>query len=126
MSELHDKARALLVLRDKATPGPWFMNGGVKLVGDAYSRSGQHALYCADVRVDGLFGSVCSIQSADHVDDGISREQAAANSQLIASAPDLLSALQSLLAAVDSDRVTGDELDAARTTIANATGTHTP
>lgn len=49
-----------------------------------------------------------------------------ANAHLIASAPDLLSALQSLLAAVDSDRVTGDELDAARTAIANAIGTPSP
>lgn len=68
----------------KHTPGPWAVRGSIKSVdGDD--------LYVGYVLPDvkGYRGDVCSVQSADHI-SGITRDEAAANASLIASAPDLL------------------------------------
>lgn len=80
----------------KHTDGPWALSGGVNLVGDPYSKLGQHALYCARVSHPDFIGDICTVQSADHVDEGITRKVAEANARLIASAPDMLEALQNL------------------------------
>lgn len=74
----------------KYTPGPWVLTGRVHPVGDA---GDETDLYCGSVYPEPWRGSVCSIQSADHI-DGISREEAEANATLIAAAPDLLYALE--------------------------------
>ena len=66
------------------TPGPWAVSGSIKSVnGDD--------LYVGYVfpDVEGYRGDVCSVQSADHI-SGITRDEAAANASLIASAPNLL------------------------------------
>lgn len=56
--------------------------------------------------------------------NGIAREQAAANARLIAAAPDLLAALQSLVAVCENEGFPhlGRILPAARDAIAKATG----
>ena len=82
---------------NKHTPGPWYLSGRIEMVGDPYSKLGQHALYCARVTHPGFIGDICTVQSADHVDEGVTRETAEANARLIAAAPELLEALQSLL-----------------------------
>lgn len=108
------------------TQGPWSLHGGITLVGDPYSKTGQHALYCADIRHPGFVGSVCTIQSADHVDTGITREMAEANARLIAAAPELLEALQALNHSLDRGELQHDDqraaFDAARAAIAKALG----
>lgn len=78
----------------KHTPGPWKDDSRIAIVGDPYSKSGQHALYCADItrHTGGL--SVCTIQSQDHCDGGITRDEAAANARLIAAAPEMYEALK--------------------------------
>lgn len=83
------------------TPGPWTIRGSVHPVGN--DEDGIHDLYCADVippHDERWRGTVCGIQSADHI-DGISKEEAEANARLIAAAPDLLQALLDALPFVE-------------------------
>lgn len=83
------------------TPGPWKLDGGLELVGYSNSEFGQHMLYCAEIRKPNFAGSICTIQSADHCDDAITKDAAEANARLIAAAPDLLESLKELLSEVD-------------------------
>lgn len=108
----------------KHTPGPWSLQGDITLVGDPYSKTGQHALYCAEIRHPDSGGCVCTIQSADHVDTGITRETAEANARLIAAAPDLLDALQAMLThmGMDEDDWNKPTFNKARAAISKATG----
>lgn len=78
----------------KHTLGPWKVDSRIAIVGDLYSRQGQHALYCADITRESGGLSICGIQSQDHCDSGITRDEAAANARLIAAAPELVEALE--------------------------------
>jgi len=74
----------------KHTPGPWAVSSRIAIVGDLYSKEGQHALYCANVTRETGGLSVCGIQSSDHCGDiAITRDEAAANARLIAAAPEM-------------------------------------
>lgn len=102
----------------KHTPGPWHYSGEISPCGYEV----KHPLYCGEVRADEsdrYLGSVCEIQSADHV-DGISNEEAEANARLIAAAPELLDACEACLA---RDDIADDELGVMlRAAIAKARG----
>jgi len=106
----------------KHTPGLWEIQGGISLVGDPMSRGGQHALYCATVKQENYVGGVCSIQSADHCETGITREAAEANARLIAAAPELLDALKGVLTQHHSPDSKEPEIVRAYAAIAKATG----
>jgi hypothetical protein len=77
------------------TSGPWTCNGKVKPVGDQNSLS---MLWCGEIspkhEIGKYRGDIATIQSCDHIQHGISREEAAANARLIAALPDLVEALQ--------------------------------
>jgi hypothetical protein len=81
---------APLVIRDRHTPGPWIVTGEVRNV------QGGGALYCADINPQDWRGFVATIQSCDHIPRGITREEAEANARLIAAAPDMLTALETI------------------------------
>jgi hypothetical protein len=105
---------------------PWVLTGGCHLVGDP-DGDGQHNLYVGEVRIDGRIGSVCTIQSADHVPPyGITRDEAAAHARLIAAAPELLEALCRVLPWAREQDVGGPDigadLDFARAALSKATG----
>lgn len=77
------------------TAGPWVYAGQImKVNGD------DLFVGAVDPVLDpGRFrGQVCSIQSCDHIEEGISRDEAEANAQLIAAAPDMLAALERIYA----------------------------
>ena len=79
------------------TPGPWVANGEVHEVKEASGKS--LLLYCAGIVLGdddprGWRGYIASVQSADHIGNGITREEAEANARLIAAAPGLLAALE--------------------------------
>ena len=78
----------------KHTAGPWIIRNR------ADTQSEYHTLYNCDVMPVAksdydYVGSICAIQSCDHV-NGISYGEAQANARLIAAAPDLLAALQTI------------------------------
>jgi hypothetical protein len=91
------------------TLGPW------TILEDAFAYPG--------IEADGGTFSVVILGYPDHGDDGGVRgrteEEALANAHLIAAAPDLLEALESMLAITDRDHVVWDE---AREAIAKAKG----
>ncbi len=97
----------------------WALQGGEQLVGDPYSRAGQHMLYVASVVELNSNNTVCMIQSADHCDGGINREKAAANAQLLVSAPLML---RELYAAAAQIKTLGGDAKTQRAAIAKATG----
>lgn len=108
----------------KHTPGPWTIRGAVRAVGN--EEDGYHDLYCADVippHDERWRGTVCGIQSADHI-SGISKEEAEANTRLIAAAPTVLAELENLIYAVTKGHPEDLEfqLDQARSVIAKARG----
>jgi hypothetical protein len=88
----------------KHTPGPWVADEYPH--GDVWHiRYGKRGNWLAEVMTDG-----------DH-------KGAAADARLIASAPDLLEALQSLVANLaEGDFISETRIDAARAAIARATG----
>jgi hypothetical protein len=87
----------------KHTPGPWSANE--YLPGDCWHISyGKRGNWIAEVAVDG------------------DQKGAAADARLIASAPDLLEALQSLLDILAEGFISETHIDAARAAIAKATG----
>ena len=79
------------------TPGPW-------VASEETTHDAKDALLsCFEVGTDGYYrGSVCSIQSADHI-RGISRAEARANAQLIAAAPDLKAAAHETISALHEE-----------------------
>lgn len=104
------------------TPGPWLHHGEVNLVNDT------HSLFCGGVNPVGskYIGDICYIQSSDHI-NGVTREEAEANARLIASAPDLLEALENLQTQIqqvsDGDRpYTGFDTELIDEAIAKARG----
>ena len=89
------------------TPGPWHSEGYPRYVGPTV------------VSPD---GPVCAI-STGPLDRTLPRMPAAANARLIASAPELLSALQELCAdKYLADPINADRMRNARAAIAKATG----
>lgn len=104
----------------KFTPGPWTFGGQVKMIGDGITQAAWQ-LYTGDVRPEGVYrGTICGVQSADHI-AGITREEAEANTRLIAAAPDLLFALENLLAVKNGEGGTmADSDEIARAAIAKA------
>lgn len=84
---------------NKFTPGPWTLDGQVKMVGDGITQAAWQ-LYTGDVRPEGVYrGTICGIQSADQI-AGITREEAEANARLIAAAPEMLEIIEQLLGIV--------------------------
>ena len=92
----------------KHTPGPWRLN--------------SDALVCGN---GDLMMSIAICYDKSSAADGVSRDEMKANARLIAAAPELLDALQSLLARVSSDIIANqcwhEEQRAARAAIAKAT-----
>ncbi len=77
------------------TPGPWVASGEDRVISEVL-------MFCGDVSpvtvTGGYRGDIASIQSCNHIGShGISRKEAAANTRLIAAAPDLLEALRHAL-----------------------------
>jgi len=104
------------------TPGPWELIGSIRAVG---KEGDETDLYCGSIVPTPWRGPVCRIQSVDHI-DGISKDEAEANGRLIASAPDLLEALQRMVQLQEiSDAWLANraEFEFARAAIAKATGT---
>jgi len=79
MTDLHDKARALLALREKATPGPWstYLNSVKSMTVRLMFPDGQEA---------------CEIALCRHTTDAIQ------NAQFIAAAHDMADTIRDLLA----------------------------
>jgi hypothetical protein len=104
------------------TPGPWS-------VPHFATAKDENDCTCTYVLADTMFGAVCSV----HIDNGKrvgdggndcpSPEEAKANAHLISAAPDLLSALQAIMADAPSKWVMDAEMyEAARVAIAKALG----
>jgi hypothetical protein len=97
-TEQVNEADAVGAIREALKAGPteraWHLYGEEQLVGNPRSSDGQHMLYVGCIKADGLLGDVAAIQSADHVEDGITRNQARANAMLIAAcSPSAIAAL---------------------------------
>jgi hypothetical protein len=108
----------------KHTPGPWVLE---KAVGTDDMDCGWSVL---PVMVDYKYrGELCHLSDAEHI-EGITKDERDANARLIASAPDLLEALQEMVREFGYDVVhpnglVHDEHEAIRSAmaaIAKATG----
>ncbi len=87
---------------------PWIVNGEVREVKEAGGK--PHQLYCADIVLregdpKGWRGYIASVQSADHISNGFTREEAEAHAHLIAAAPALLEALEFIRDGYDNQDV---------------------
>lgn len=101
------------------TPGPWRVIGQLRQVNPCGD------LWCGEIELPArkkYRGSICSIQSADHIADGISADEAAANARLIAAAPDLLALLRELIDIEGPQPGTSDWANKVHAAIAKATG----
>ena len=97
-------------MHTKFTPGPW----------EPYSQEGEtksgRAIH--SVCKGGYFEDHQCIAEAYGKDEA----EAFANARIISSAPDLLAALQEIVAADDEQELTDEHINAARAAIARATG----
>ena len=95
---------------EKHTPGPWLIQGNT-----VYAL--MHHVWRKGVE---LFKNRFSVQLS--FDSSCSKEEIEATKQLIAAAPDLLDALQSIIEDIDSEFGTDCDYNKARAAIAKATG----
>jgi hypothetical protein len=96
-------------MNERHTPGPWFVN---------WAGSGRDGkLVYDEVYVYAPYSGVEDIAVAADIADPITGKPSYANACLIASAPDLLAALQGVLRVADRATV---EFDAGRAAIARA------
>jgi hypothetical protein len=110
------------------TPGPWIYHGSVHEIGTTYRESDR--LWAGSVSPyqssRPYRGTICHIQSCDHIPNGISRDEARANARLIAAAPDMLDALRRCLNYIESTEgefgIQMESGDIARAAIAKAEG----
>lgn len=87
------------------TPGPWIVESGDSTSKFIYDNKGE----------DGYLGALATVEHGDP-------EELEANARLIAAAPELLAALETLLASVDGHRVTIGDCTQAAKAIAKAKG----
>jgi hypothetical protein len=80
------------------TPGPWVLAESVE---NKFSRTNMRRIRCETEGYE--HGAVCEVYG---INDGT---QAAANARLIAAAPDLLAALEAVVARLDQPVLRGDE-----------------
>ena len=78
----------------KFTKGPWKVDGSIRSV---KGENGETDEYCAYIHPDypPYRGTICTIQSCNHI-DGITSGEAKANAHLITAAPELYEALDKL------------------------------
>jgi hypothetical protein len=119
----------------KPTPGPWELDDDEQHI-DGIGRVHMHRVVAPNGAVVVEFSNTgCSEIIYDDDGEGTGRHydlQAMANAHLIAAAPDILEALEKIIAAADSQAAQGGEMfyseavggpiDAARTAIAKARG----
>ena len=79
----------------KWTAGPWgIVNGGTCAIGDTTHYTCE---IDPDANSEGYRGSICRVQSCDHIEGAIHIDEAESNASLISAAPDLYDALAAII-----------------------------